>query len=677
MATGSIAQLIAFQAAVSSFTDEPGAVRRAVEQAMEMLDADFGAIADARGVAVAVGFARGQTPEEELLAACDGRPTLALDYLGLFNMALAHVWGEPACQLLLGRKSAPFDASEQTLIGGMGSMLSETLRVVRLIQRERGLYEDRERQNAENVSLQRFRSAFEEVDSGMAIVGAGGTFLRVNRKLADVLGHSPQELVGLRYHDLLDCDERADSERTFADVLDSGSPGAAIEQRVRHAAGHWIWLDLTASQAAGQLVIQAQDITKRKRAEAALRESEDRYRSLVEHLPLIVYRNALDAPGTDLYVSPQVEELLGYPISTWKSGYDFFSHVVHPDDRQRVYARLAEVITTGEGFSCEYRVCAADGSTLTVRQEGTVLTDERGVPLCVQGYIIDTSEQRRLEQQLRLSQKLEAVGQLAAGVAHEINTPIQFVGSSADFAAEAVTDLFELVDVYRSVIAGSGDEAAIARAGEAEETADLEYLQERTPAAFDRMRDGIGRVASIVGAMRDFTHPRTGTHTHVDVNAALESTLVVAHAQYRYVADVETDLRPLPVIMGDGGELNQVFVNLVVNAAHAIEDVVGSSGDRGTIRVATHQDGDDVVIAVSDSGCGIPDGNRERIFDPYFTTKDVGRGTGQGLAITRSIVADRHCGSIVVDSVPGQGSTFEIRLPIGGTAEDRTPLMAA
>jgi PAS domain S-box-containing protein len=376
-------------------------------------------------------------------------------------------------------------------------------------------------------------------------------------------------------------------------------------------------------------------------------------------------------------MSPQAEQLLGYPIATWRTGREFLAQVVHPDDRDRVSAQLAEVTRTGEGFTCEYRVQASDGSTLTVRQEGSVLTDERGRPLCVQGYVIDISEQRRLEQQLRLAQKLEAVGQLAAGVAHEINTPIQFVSSSVDFAADAVADLLELVEAYHAVIVDCGDPAAAARASAAEETADLEYLRERTPAAFARMGDGLRRVAAIVGAMKDFAHPRTGTHGPVDVVAALESTLVVAHAQYKYVADVETDLRPVPPVMGDRGELNQVFVNLVVNAAHAIEDAPGKSGERGTIRIATRRDGDEVAITVSDSGCGIPDDLRERIFDPFFTTKAIGRGTGQGLAITRSIVADRHHGSIAVESEPGRGSTFEIRLPIGAPAQDETPLLAA
>jgi signal transduction histidine kinase len=172
------------------------------------------------------------------------------------------------------------------------------------------------------------------------------------------------------------------------------------------------------------------------------------------------------------------------------------------------------------------------------------------------------------------------------------------------------------------------------------------------------MHTGLDRVAAIVGAMRQFAHPRGDAHASVDINAALESTLVVTHAQYKYVADVETDLAALPPVLGDVGELNQVFVNLIVNAAHAIAD----TERRGTIRIGTRHDGNDVVITIADTGCGIPADRLDRIFDPFFTTKDVGRGTGQGLAITRSII-ERHAGSIDVRSEVGSGTTFELRFP--------------
>jgi PAS domain S-box-containing protein len=665
MTTWSTAQLIAFQAAVSQFTEEEGALRTAVELALEMFDAAAGAVLQDDRVVMAVGFPRSRVPLAALHAACDGRTaTLTVEGVGACEVALADVEGDPACRLVLARAGDPFDAGELALIRSMGRMLSVTLRVVRLIQSERALHEERERQLDENALLHRFRSAFDDVDVGMAMLGHGGRFSRVNPKLGAILGYDAEELLGVRYHDLLDPEDRAESERVFAELMWSGATSVAVEQRLLRPGGEAVWLEVTISRGEpNHLVVQAQDVTERRLVETALRESEDRYRSLVEHLPLIVFRNALDLPGTGLYVSPQVEATLGYPISRWHDDEGLFDALLHPDDRERVRAALADVLHTGEDLSCEYRMLASDGRTVAVRQQGTVLRDERGQPVCVQGYILDISEQRQLEQQLRLAQKLEAVGQLAAGIAHEINTPIQFVGDSLHFAAVGVTDLMKLVDTYREIIAGT---PSAPRAAAAEERADLPYLHERLPPAFARMDEGVRRIAAIVGAMKDFAHPRSGAHGHVDVNAALESTLVVTHAQYKYVADVETDLGTLPFVMADDGELKQVFVNLIVNAAHAIEDTVGDSGDHGTIRISTRTDGDDAVITVADSGGGIPEQLHDRVFDPFFTTKKVGRGTGQGLAISRSIVTERHGGTILLESAPGRGTTFEIRLPIKG-----------
>jgi signal transduction histidine kinase len=273
-----------------------------------------------------------------------------------------------------------------------------------------------------------------------------------------------------------------------------------------------------------------------------------------------------------------------------------------------------------------------------------------------------------MEAELRLSQRLESVGHLAAGVAHEINTPMQFVGDSVRFASSGFDELRELGKEYKAICAdlaeGRDDEPAIrARIQVAEDRADLEYLDERVPIAFERTLDGVARVTTIVAAMKTFSRPTQVEQTHADINEALRSTLVVAQNEYKYVADVETDFGDIPPVMCNVGELNQVFLNLIVNAAHAIGDTtVAGSSERGAIRVTTARENDAAVITISDSGPGIPDEIRERIFDPFFTTKEVGKGTGQGLAIATSIV-DRHGGSLMLES--GRVTSFAIRLPIG------------
>jgi signal transduction histidine kinase len=290
------------------------------------------------------------------------------------------------------------------------------------------------------------------------------------------------------------------------------------------------------------------------------------------------------------------------------------------------------------------------------------------------------AEREQIEMELRLAQKLESVGHLAAGIAHEINTPIQFVGDTTQFLDSAFEDLMQVVDAYAELHAaarlGPVPAELLARVAEAEETADLDYLRERVPAAFERSADGLGRVATIVGAMREFAHPPTSEKAPVDINQAIRSTLVVAANEYRYVADLTTDLGDIPDVVCNAGDINQVLINLVVNAAHAVADVVGDSTERGTIGVTTRADGEEAVITISDSGGGIPAEVAERIFDPFFTTKEVGRGTGQGLAISRAIV-ERHNGSIAFESKPGEGTTFAIHLPLREHAAAPEALLAA
>ena len=269
---------------------------------------------------------------------------------------------------------------------------------------------------------------------------------------------------------------------------------------------------------------------------------------------------------------------------------------------------------------------------------------------------IETREQERdrLALELRMAQKLEAVGRLAAGVAHEINTPMQFVSDNLTFLAESVDDLAKVIDAYRADRA-RGDALA------AEVEAD--YLLAELPKAMSRAREGVKRVTDIVRAMKEFSHPNTQARSSADINKALETTLEVARNEYKHTAVVDLDLSPLPLLPCNIGELNQVFLNMLVNASHAIE-AAGKEVSSGRIRIATRHHGADIVITFEDNGCGIEPANLDKIFDPFFTTKEVGKGTGQGLAISRSIVVDKHGGALEVHSVVGSGTRFTIRLPV-------------
>jgi signal transduction histidine kinase len=292
-------------------------------------------------------------------------------------------------------------------------------------------------------------------------------------------------------------------------------------------------------------------------------------------------------------------------------------------------------------------------------------------------------ERDEMEVRLRQAQKLEAVGQLAAGIAHEINTPVQFVSDSVYFVKEAAADLTRLIERYRAltqaVLDGvpSTDDAAALQGLERE--VELDYVLENVPEALDRARDGLGRVATIVQSMKEFSHPGGKQKEPADLNRAIRSTIVVARNEWKHVAEVETELDPeLPPVPCLLGDLNQVVLNLIVNAAHAISVLVDRGDrDRGTIRISTARDGDCVAIRVSDTGCGIPPDIRDKIFDPFFTTKEVGKGTGQGLSLAHTVVVAQHGGSIDVESQVGHGTTFTIRLPLWASTASAEPEPAA
>jgi signal transduction histidine kinase len=281
-------------------------------------------------------------------------------------------------------------------------------------------------------------------------------------------------------------------------------------------------------------------------------------------------------------------------------------------------------------------------------------------------------EDDKREIELRHAQKLEAVGQLAAGIAHEMSTPIQFVGDSVRFLENAFRDLTALLLQTDRVIQAAPHspeiEALAVSLAEARGQADLAYLLDRVPKAVARVSDGIDRVATIVRAMKEFSHPDQREQEPADLNRAIDVALIVCRSEYRHVAELTFDPGDLPLCTCHAGDIQQVVVNLVVNAAHAIEDAARRTGTPGAIRIATTYDADDgcVVMSVTDNGTGIRKAIRHRIFDPFFTTKAVGRGTGQGLAISHAIVVERHGGRLSFDSELGAGTTFYVRLPIAG-----------
>ncbi len=282
----------------------------------------------------------------------------------------------------------------------------------------------------------------------------------------------------------------------------------------------------------------------------------------------------------------------------------------------------------------------------------------------------------RMEMELRQAQRLETVGRLAAGIAHEINTPVQFVADSLEFVRIGIEELTQVLDrdsaLIACVVAGQPAQELATAAADAADTADLPYLREHLPLAVARALDGLGRVTSIIRSMKIHAHPDRSEIAAADLNEAITSTLTIARNEYKYVAELVTELGELPPVTCYLGDFNQVIINLVVNAAHAIGDVVGTSGQKGRLTVKTWREGGDALVSIGDTGGGIPDHVREHIFEPFFTTKAVGKGTGQGLAIAHAVIVDKHHGSLTFESTPSEGTTFVIRIPIAG-AHAATP----
>ena len=330
---------------------------------------------------------------------------------------------------------------------------------------------------------------------------------------------------------------------------------------------------------------------------------------------------------------------------------------------------VGDAIAAGRPLTATLSLYRKDGQCRWVDLHLHPVPAPDGQPAMHVGMLAEATERVQYAARLAQSERLAAIGTLAAGVAHEIATPVQFVGDSVQFLRDAMTDLASVVAALRAVreavTAARPADALAAVAAGVEEGADLEYLLEHTPRALDACRDGLDRVGAIVRSLKEFAHPQRSVMAAVDFNDVVSGTLTLARNEYKYIADLETDLDALPPVTCVAGAVSQLLLNLVVNSAHAVADVVRGTGVKGAIRVSTRSDGDHVVLTVADTGTGIPAHVRPHIFERFFTTKAVGKGTGQGLSLVKSVV-DQHGGTIAVEGAEGTGATFIVRLPVAG-----------
>ena len=305
-------------------------------------------------------------------------------------------------------------------------------------------------------------------------------------------------------------------------------------------------------------------------------------------------------------------------------------------------------------------------------------TDDKGIlGLTIIGA--DITDRKKMESQLQQSHKMEAIGQLAAGIAHEINTPVQFVGDNTRFFQESFGDLIQIIKQQQEALEAAKSNSLtnelIEKTEQLIEEMDLEYLEEEIPVAVQHTLKGVERIAKIVQAMKIFAHPGMVAKEPVDINKEIGKTLTITRNEWKYVAELKTDFdQSLPVVPCFRAEVNQVILNMIVNAAHAIaEKNKDNQSQKGTIHIRTMQEDSQAKICIGDTGAGIPEEIQHKIFDLFFTTKEAGKGTGQGLAISHSVIVEKHKGTLTLETQEGKGTTFIIGLPMEADPADNEP----
>ena len=415
------------------------------------------------------------------------------------------------------------------------------------------------------------------------------------------------------------------------------------------------------------------DITERRQMEDAVKESEERYRTLVEMMQEGIFTLNIKAELT--YCNHQLCKMIGHSrldlVGTALISY------IHADS-QDFFHKQMEREAEGRIEKYELVLMHADGHKVFTLITPTPIFDDEGDFQGTFGVITDITPLKIMENQLLQAQKLESIGQLAAGIAHEINTPTQYVDNNVRYLDSCFKDMQKALDACLGLageLAGDPAQAGTAeKIKQAFEGIGLEILRSEVPEAISDSLTGLGRIAEIVRSIKQLSHPGQREKIPADLNEAVRSTVVVSTNEWKYVADLTSELDPeLPFVPCLIGEFNQVLLNLIINAAHAIKEKIGESPQKkGRIEVKTRQNGEFVEVSVSDSGAGIPESIREKIFDPFFTTKPVGKGTGQGLAICHGIVVEMHGGKISFESELGQGTTFTVSLPLEPTSHLRS-----
>ncbi len=402
------------------------------------------------------------------------------------------------------------------------------------------------------------------------------------------------------------------------------------------------------------------EIEFRKEITENLKESEEQYKALFENTDnviFLIYKNRIEiANGSfvNKFVSDNMIDLKSVNF------LEFFDSKVRES-----FSHAFADMQNNQSKSATFEFKSKDNTGIEKYFEANIITIHYRAALAFLVSIADITSKMFMEGRLRQTQKMESIGQLAAGIAHEINTPMQFIGDNNSFLISVLDDIFEYIETMKRIIQQICPERMI-EIEKYEEEHDIPFLKQETPEALFRTQNGIKRISKIVGAMKNFAHPSGKEKKLADINQGIDVTITISKNEWKYFAKINTNYdKDLPLVMCSMDEVNQVLLNIIVNAAHAIEEKQKLTGmsDKGTISISTFKENNFIKITIADTGIGIPEENLYKIFDPFFTTKEVGKGTGQGLSIAYDIIVNKHFGSIDIKSEVGVGSTFIISLP--------------
>ncbi len=492
------------------------------------------------------------------------------------------------------------------------------------------------------------------------------SMLFLSEGIESLTGYKPNQLLQNKEMSFGSIINPKDSQKVMEAVTTAVAQGThfVVEYRIKTREGKekWVWEEGQAVCDENNNILYLDgfitDITERKAFEL---EQAKLATAITQTDDLIIIT---DLKGHIEYANPAFSTITGYSaeeaigknpkmMQSGKQSAEF-------------YKQLWKTLTTGTVWKGQFINRKKSGEEFIGEAVISPIRDQTGE---ISNYVAvqrDITNEVMLEQKLRQAQKLEAMGTLAGGIAHEINTPAQFVNNNLDFISSSFSDLTEFIDSCMTLFESKELPSSILeKVNQHYSDNDIEYLREEIPTALEQSIDGVDQISRIVGSMKQFAHPGDESKVPTDINDAIQNTATVCRNEWKYIAELIFDLdETIPEVQCHPSEINQVFLNMMVNAAHAIETTLSDNKVKGTITVQTKSTDSYVEISFQDDGTGIPPDIQERLFDPFFTTKDPGKGTGQGLSIAHSIITEKHDGEILLESEVGSGTKFSIRLPI-------------